>query len=86
MKYKIQGNNLPSVEINLDDGESVFTELGAMSWMSSNIEMQTTIGGGLIKRIGRMFAGESLFIINFASKGKGHRSGINLGDLFEREI
>src|SRR3989338_9432234 len=72
MKFKIQGNNLPSVEINLDDNESVFTESGAMSWMSFNIEMETTTGGGLLKGIGRMFAGESLFIINFTSKGKGH--------------
>ena len=71
MEYKINGNNLPTVEIILDGGEGVFTESGGMSWMSNNINMTTNTKGGLLKGVGRMFAGESLFLVTYTSHGKG---------------
>ncbi len=71
MKYKINSNNLPTVEISLEDKESIFSEAGGMAWMSSNIDMQTNTRGGFLKGVGRMFAGESLFLVNYTSKGKG---------------
>ena len=71
MKFKVNGNSLPTLDMFLNDGESVFSESGGMAWMSSNIEMQTNTRGGLMKGIGRMFAGESLFIVNYISRGSG---------------
>jgi len=71
MKFKINGDNLPTVEILLGDRESVYSESGGMAWMSDNIEMKTNTRGGLMKGIGRMFAGESLFLVNFISNGTG---------------
>ena len=61
MKYEIIGDVLPAVILYLQEGESVLTEGGAMSWMSPNMQMQTTSGGGVKKMIGRAFSGESLF-------------------------
>ena len=57
MKYEIQGETLPVVICYLDNGETMITESGAMAWMSPNIRMDTTTGGGLGKAFGRMFAG-----------------------------
>jgi len=71
MQYEIYGGNLPVLSITLKDGEKVYTESGGMSWMSDNIEMETSTKGGLLKGIGRMFAGESLFLVNYTSRGKG---------------
>ena len=63
MKYRIVGNTMPAVEIMFDSvGESVFTQSGGMTWMSDGIAMATNTRGGLMKGIGRMFAGESLLI------------------------
>ena len=61
MQYKIKGDNLPVVICNLEDGESMITERGSMSWMSPNMKMETTSNGGIGKALGRMFAGEAMF-------------------------
>lgn len=69
MKYEIKGNGLPVVIVQLDAGETIVTESGSMSWMDSNIEMDTK-GGGVGKVFGRMFAGESLFQNEYTAVGK----------------
>ena len=71
MKYEIQGQTLPVVICHLENGETMVTEGGAMSWMSPNIRMETTTGGGLGKALGRMFSGENLFLNRYTSNGNG---------------
>jgi uncharacterized protein (TIGR00266 family) len=53
----------------LDYGETMITEGGAMSWMSPNMKMETTSGGGLGRALGRMFAGEALFLNRYTAQG-----------------
>ena len=52
MRYSIEGEPLPVVICNLEQGEVMITESGAMSWMSPNMKMETT-GGGIGKMFGR---------------------------------
>ena len=72
---------MPVVIGQREAGESGICEAGAMSWMSPNLEMETS-GGGAGKMFGRMFSGESMFqnrytarreagMIAFASKFPG---------------
>ena len=62
---------MPVVIFQLEDGESVICESGAMSWMSPNLEMETS-GGGAGKVFGRMFSGEGMFQNRYtACKGAG---------------
>ena len=68
MKYEIKGTTYPVVIMTLDREESIITEGGAMSWMSENMEMETT-SGGVGKMFGRMFSGESLFQNIYTAKG-----------------
>ena len=68
MQYQITGGQLPVVMCYLDEGESMITESGGMSWMSPNMEMQTTTGGGLGKMFSRMFSGEHAFQNIYTSK------------------
>jgi len=70
MQYKIEGNVFPSLEVQLDRGESVYTESGGMAWMSQDIEMSTSTRGGLMAGLGRALAGESLFMVTYACKGQ----------------
>ncbi len=68
MKYRIVGSTVPAVEIIFDNvGESVFSQSGGMSWMTDGISMDTNMRGGFGKSIGRMFAGESLFMANYTA-------------------
>lgn len=72
MQYRIIGNTMPAVEILFDQaGEKMYTQSGAMAWMSEGISMDTNTNGGLLKGVGRMFAGESLFMANYTAQAPG---------------
>lgn len=65
IEYKIYGDDLQLVEVELDPGEGVRAEVGTMTYMEDGIEMQTDTGGGLFKGLKRMVTGESFFITTF---------------------
>jgi uncharacterized protein (TIGR00266 family) len=72
--YKILGDDMQLVEIELDPGEGVRAEAGAMMYMDEGIELQTSTGGGMFRGLKRMITGESFFITTFlyTGRGKGH--------------
>ncbi len=48
MAYKIIGTTLQAAILELDPGETVYSESGGMAWMPVNIDMKTSgRGGGL---------------------------------------
>lgn len=72
MQYRIIGNTMPAVEVMFEQaGERMYTQSGAMAWMSEGISMDTNTNGGLLKGVGRMFAGESLFMANYTAQAPG---------------
>ena len=72
IKYEIEGGSLPVVICYPQAGETLCTQSGAMSWMSPNMEMTTNSGGGIKKALGRLFAGESLFMNEYTcNNGQG---------------
>lgn len=72
IRYEIEGGNLPVVICYPEMGQTLCTESGAMSWMSPNMRMETTSGGGLKKAFGRIFSGESIFMNEYtADNGPG---------------
>ena len=68
MNYEIKGNVVPCLEISLSKGESVFTQSGGMFYQTEGIEMSTNTKGGFFKGIGRMLAGESLFMATYTAR------------------
>lgn len=71
MKYTIEKEPFPVLICELDQGDTMVTESGSMAWMTPSIEMQTTSNGGLGKALGRVFAGESLFMNRFTAGSGG---------------
>src|SRR5512147_382648 len=70
MEYKIIGSTLQAVILELDPGETVYSESGGMAWMSNNIDMKTSgRGGGLGGALKRAVSGESLFLVEYTSQG-----------------
>lgn len=69
MRYQILGEPLPVVVCDLENGETMLTERGSMSWMSSNMKMETTSNGGVGKALGRMFSGEAIFQNRYTAMG-----------------
>ncbi|HKM28438.1 MAG TPA: TIGR00266 family protein [Anaerovoracaceae bacterium] len=81
--YTIYGDDMQMVEIELDPGETVIAEAGAMNYMDSNIKMETIfgdgsgadegkgLGGKLLSGAKRALTGESLFMTTFQNTGSG---------------
>ncbi len=72
MQYKLIGTTMPAVEVLFDQaGEAMFTQSGGMAWMSDGVSMDTNTHGGVLKGIGRMFAGESMFMAHYTAERPG---------------
>src|SRR5689334_7083926 len=80
--YKIHGDDMQFVEVELDPGESAVAEAGAMMYMSGGIGMETIFGDGSTQRGGglmgallgagrRVLTGESLFMTVFTNQASG---------------
>ncbi len=71
--YKIYGDDMQVVEIELDPREGVRAEVGAMLYMEDGIQMQTSAAGGIFAGFKRMLTGAGFFISNFVNEGTGKR-------------
>ena len=69
MKHKIEGDVMQILTLELEEGDQAYAESGAMSWMSGNVKMESYMRGGIGAGIGRMFTGESLFMVKFNTTG-----------------
>jgi uncharacterized protein (TIGR00266 family) len=79
--YKIVGEDLQFLEVELDPGESVVAEAGALMYMTAGIQMETIFGDGSAQSQGkglmgallgagrRVLTGESLFMTQFTAQG-----------------
>ena len=66
MEYKIVGDDMQAVQIELRQGEEIYAEAGAMLYMGQGIDLQARMQGGIVKGLMRKFlAGESLFMSVF---------------------
>src|SRR3989440_2477959 len=94
MQSRILGTTMPVLEFALDPNESVISEAGELSWMTSSIQMTTHTqfggGGGIFGVLKRVAAGGSLFMteyraigapggVSFATKLPGHIVPIEVG-------
>lgn len=78
--YQILGNAMQLVEIELDQGESVIAEAGALTYMDEGISFETRMGdgsdpdqglfGALFSAGKRMIMGESIFTTHFTNRSE----------------
>lgn len=77
--FEILGNEIQIIEIELDPGETVIAEAGAMNYMDDGIVFETKMGDGssasggglmgLLKNVGkRVLTGESIFMTHFTNR------------------
>jgi uncharacterized protein (TIGR00266 family) len=72
MRFEISGTVMQTVSIDLDPGETVYSQTNCMAWMSDNIQMNTHTGGGFFAGLKRTLSGGSLFVTEFSATGAGH--------------
>ena len=83
MQYELKGGAFPVVVCRLNSGESMITEKGSMVWMTPNMEMTTTGGGGIGKMFSKALTGESMFQNTYTARGEGM---ITFGSSFPGQI
>ena len=83
MQYELKGGAFPVVVCRLNSGESMITEKGSMVWMTPNMEMTTTGGGGIGKMFSKALTGESMFQNIYTARGEGM---ITFGSSFPGQI
>lgn len=71
LKYDILGDDMQAVVFKLQGGQKIRAEVGAMLYMNEAIKMDTGTGGGIMKGLKRMIAGESFFITTYESTKDG---------------
>jgi len=81
--YKLHGDDMQFVEIELDPGEAAIGEAGSLMYMEDGIEMDTIFGDGSAQQNGlfgkllgagkRLVTGESLFTTVYSNRGHGKR-------------
>lgn len=82
--YKLIGEEMQIIEVELDPGETVIAEAGSMNYMDQGIKFETKMGDGSnpksgfwdkMKQVGkRMITGESLFMTHFTNHGAGKQT------------
>jgi uncharacterized protein (TIGR00266 family) len=81
LEYRIIGDDIQLVEIELDPMETVIAEAGTMMYMDMQIKFETKMGDGsdpnqglmskLLSAGTRVLTGESLFVTHFTNQGGG---------------
>ena len=81
--YEVFGDDMQIVEVELDPGETVIAEAGAMNYMEEGITFEAKMGDGsepqqgfvqkMISAAGRSLTGESIFMTHFTNEGFGKR-------------
>ncbi|PIQ19961.1 MAG: TIGR00266 family protein [Cytophagales bacterium CG18_big_fil_WC_8_21_14_2_50_42_9] len=84
--YRIFGNDIQVLEVELDQNETVIAEAGAMVYMEDGISFETKMGDGSEPEQGfmgkifsagsRLLTGESLFMTHFTHLGYNHKSRV----------
>lgn len=81
--YEIFGDDMQTVEVELDPQETVIAEAGAMNWMDDQISFEAKMGDGsnpskglfgkLMDAGKRALTGESIFMTHFTNIGQGKK-------------
>ncbi len=94
--YKVFGDDLQFVEVELDPGETVIAEAGMMMYMEDGIAYETKMGDGSRPKAGfmdklvsvgkRALTGESLFMTHFTSSAREGKRHVAFGAPYPGKI
>jgi len=73
MQSRVTGTTMPVLEFVLEPNETIISEAGELSWMSSSIQMTTHTqfvgGGGIFGVLKRVAGGGSIFMTEYRAFG-----------------
>lgn len=84
--FRIFGDDMQAVEIELDPSEAVRAEVGAMLYMEDDIEMQTGSSGGIFAGLKRIVSGENFFITSFLNTSTSSKRNVTFAAPYPGKI
>ena len=94
--FKIHGDDMQVVSIELDPMETVIAEAGSMNWMDRGIRFEAKMGdgsqpgkgilGNLLDAGKRVLTGESIFLTHFTNEGQGKKEVRHIGRQIRRDL
>jgi len=94
--YKIYGDDMQMVEIELDPGEVIIAEAGSMNWMEQGIDFEARMGDGSKPDTGffgklmdagkRVLTGESIFMTHFTNHDRSAKSRVTFAAPYPGKI
>ncbi|HEY2586566.1 MAG TPA: AIM24 family protein, partial [Tepidisphaeraceae bacterium] len=69
MQFNISGTTMQTVSIDLQAGETIYSQRNVMGWMTDTIQMNTHTGGGLFKALKRSISGGGMFVVDYTATG-----------------
>jgi len=67
MQFNISGTTMQTVSVDLQAGETIFSQRNVMAWMTDTIQMNTTTGGGLFSALKRSLSGGGMFVVDYTA-------------------
>jgi len=73
LRYRIDGSIQQTLLVDLAAGQTIYSDAGAMSWMTRSVGMSTHSSGGMGGLLKRALSGATMFIVDFTAQGgEGH--------------
>lgn len=76
MKTTIIGDDMQAVVVNLEQGEHIISEAGAMMYMKGGVHINAELTGGIVGGIKRALTRESLFLVSYTAHERPGEIGI----------
>ncbi|BDR92787.1 TIGR00266 family protein [Vulcanisaeta souniana] len=84
--FKIMGNDIQHLYIELSPGEKIYAEGGHLIWKSSSVNIKATTGGGLLSGLRRTITGASFFVLELEGPGAVDIAGFAPGRITEIDL
>jgi uncharacterized protein (TIGR00266 family) len=69
MQFNITGTTMQTVSVDLQAGETIYSQRNVMGWMTDTVQMNTNTGGGLFTALKRSFSGGGMFVVDYTATG-----------------
>ena len=69
MQAEIKGTTMPVLEVTVQPGEQLISTHGELSWMTANMQLSQTTGGGFMHGFKRVMGGGGIFLTRYEAMG-----------------
>ncbi|WP_054857851.1 TIGR00266 family protein [Vulcanisaeta sp. JCM 16159] len=84
--FKIMGNDIQHLYVELGPNEKIYAEGGHLVWKSSSVNIKATTGGGLLTGLRRAITGASFFVLELEGPGAVDIAGFAPGKIVRIDL